>query len=74
MRCPRLYNIPPQNAVDLEAFEELAIERLHILNRASKFNVVSSIEGRGERLEFGLLEDEVNDTVSHFALRLAFCR
>lgn len=89
-----LYHIPPTEDINLQTFEELAIERLNvlrILDQAAAKNLrilseewratimadltqaglkhyVRLIEGRGDAA------GRRRDYISHFILRLAYCR
>ncbi|PVD23016.1 hypothetical protein C0Q70_16277 [Pomacea canaliculata] len=81
--CVQLYTLPPTSTISLEEFEELAVERLKVLRAVETVGVRCS---RGSQDYKTLLEKEIKnsklkrsilkwrDNVSHFILRLAYCR
>ncbi|RLN86801.1 hypothetical protein BBJ28_00008588 [Nothophytophthora sp. Chile5] len=72
---PSFYRRAPQRPVALDEFEELGLARLQLLALVAGWDV-----GRAQQLteELGafkrITEDADADTLSHYALRLAFCR
>eukprot|EP00457_Paulinella_chromatophora_P006721 gb/GEZN01006740.1/.p1 GENE.gb/GEZN01006740.1/~~gb/GEZN01006740.1/.p1 ORF type:complete len:464 (+),score=69.94 gb/GEZN01006740.1/:67-1458(+) len=75
------YRTPPQQEISLHQFEAVAIARLSVLRQAELLECSKMHKNQGELLKdileatkkFELTDPQV-DQISHFILRLAFCR
>lgn len=78
-----MYNTPPDQSVSLEEFEQFAFDRLQVLRTIHRATEAGQ---RGEELRGTIRkaleqhlplrtkEDQRKDIISHYVLRLAFCR
>ncbi|KAL5457207.1 hypothetical protein EMCRGX_G034452 [Ephydatia muelleri] len=84
-----LYKLPPTDTISLEQFETLAQQRLKLLQKVETIRQsgIQDVEEKDETRktlmakqiraaakELKLIAEDQNDNISHYILRLAFCR
>lgn len=73
------YTRAPERPVELDEFERVGILRLRVLCALSAWSHGGSLRHEVETLDafqelFGANGEHTVDTISHYALRLAFCK
>eukprot|EP00762_Andalucia_godoyi_P003125 ANDGO_01048.mRNA.1 putative DNA primase large subunit len=72
-----MYTVPPVHEITVEEFEDVAIRRLKMLRELETLKLkgkATEADTRATLKKFAFLDDLAQDNLSHFILRLVYCK